>query len=97
MHKIKIPITLSFLTIAALITACSDTRTDSTVSPNDSASTEPPTLATDALGNSFKPIPFPTDLNIPGFKFPEAAVTIDNWVTATPMETSSINLHGWGV
>lgn len=103
MQKNKIPVARRLLVIVALATACSEAPTDVPVSddrataPSDSASPAAPAPATDALGNAFTPVPFPDDLGIPGFQFPEAAVTIDNWVAANPMNTASIYLHGWGI
>ena len=102
MQKIEIPVVLSLIAIVALATACSDAPPDVAVSedqataPSDSTSTAAPAPAPDPLGTAFTPVPFPDDLGIPDFQFPEAAVTIVNWVVANPMNTASIYLHGWG-
>ena len=105
MRKIKTLFILSFLAIVTLTTACSEKPIEATVSddvltaPSKSTSTEPSSPTTNALGNTFNPKPFPSNtiLGIPGFQFPEAAITIDNWVAANPMNTDSIYLHGWGI
>ena len=73
------------IALSLLATACGDS--DSADMPD----------AVEALGDAFTPVPFPHNLGIPGFRFPEPAVTIDNWVAADPRNTASIYLHGWGI
>ncbi|HAP59600.1 MAG TPA: hypothetical protein DCR93_08880 [Cytophagales bacterium] len=52
---------------------------------------EPEVVETDGI----TPVPLPTDVGIPGYKFPEDSATVYNWLNHR--DTGRIYDHGWGI